>query len=213
MNINAVSFEEHGSGYNVTLRIWIGKKEAEDFNLQSLGPHMLRHLASNLEDSEGEDGETEVSPEAADDDSEIYLAKHARQNDTENADGSREGLEQDQEENEEKPTSVSRRRRRNKAADPTEMASSGVKTAGSRRKRKTESAKTATKSPSDEDEISDSDLSKAASLAAEDMDGDIDAVMEVLEEFGVSKVGDIAQNVRREFLNKLQEVKNNWISS
>ncbi len=222
MNVNAVSFEEHGAGYAVTIRMYLSKEEVVgDYRLEKLSFNLLKsHMM-----------ETEVSRETADNTENPTSAPSATAKGRrrgrpaapadakadETADGSAEGLKQDQESSEEeKPASVSRRRRRSKAADPIEKASTGAKSAASVRKRtrKAGAEVAETKSPSEEDEIFDSDLSKAASLAASDMDGDIDAVMKVLEEFGVSKVGDIAtQDVRREFLNKLQEVKNDWMNS
>lgn len=98
-----------------------------------------------------------------------------------------------------------KRGRRKKAVDPTPAQSAGTR---SRRRGKSGSPAAATnstrsgKKTSPSDDITDEDLTKAASQAAQVIGAP--AVMEVLEEFAVSKLGDLQGDQRQEFLDRMQ---------
>ena len=64
-------------------------------------------------------------------------------------------------------------------------------------------AETKSRSKKASGDIPDEDLSKAASTAAEDLGAP--AVMEVLEEFGVGIINELAGKQRAEFMVRLQE--------
>lgn len=84
---------------------------------------------------------------------------------------------------------------------PTEAAASTAG-ASSRRRVPATSAPPATTSRSD-DKISDADLARAASHAA--MKITPKAVMSILEQFGVEKTNDLKPEVRREFLDQVED--------
>lgn len=92
-----------------------------------------------------------------------------------------------------------RRRGKKAVENPTDTAPTVG--ASSRTRRKKTSASLA-KSPSDD--VSDEDLTKAASQAASVVGAP--AVMDVLEEFGAAQVSDLDQEQRREFLGKLKDL-------
>ena len=103
------------------------------------------------------------------------------------------------------PAQTGRRRKRGEAkpdANPTEPApTAGRRSSGAKRS----SASTA-KSPSKEvADINDEDLTKATSQAAQELGPD--AVMDVLEQFGVAEIRDLDQGQRAEFVTQLQEAR------
>ncbi len=88
------------------------------------------------------------------------------------------------------PPTPRRRRARTSSADATEKGVRG-------RRRKANSA-----SPSDE--LKDTDLSKAASALADATNPKV--VLDLLEEFGVAKVGELEGDARREFVKAAAEI-------
>ncbi len=103
------------------------------------------------------------------------------------------------------PSNGRRRKREEKPAEnPTEPASAGRR---SKRAKATSAASAKTKSPSKKRaaDISDEDLTKATSQAAQELSPG--AVMDVLEQFGVSEIRDLDQGQRKEFVALLQEAR------
>ncbi len=122
----------------------------------------------------------------------------------------RKAKEEKPEENPTEPAATAGRRSRRGKATGAETASASpsdpsetAKTAGRRSRRgKASGAKSAsTKSPSED--VSDEDLTRAASLAAKDLGSPL--VMDILEEFGAEQVRDLNQAQRAEFLTRLDD--------
>lgn len=90
-------------------------------------------------------------------------------------------------------------RRRRRSASDAQASSTTTETGASTGSRRTRT----TTSPSEDDEITDADLSKACSAAARVILPK--GVMEILGEFGVENSQSIAQKDRREFLDALKE--------
>ncbi len=105
--------------------------------------------------------------------------------------------------------SPSNGRRRKRGEKPAENPTDAAGAAGRRsRKKGAQSAATTstTKSPSKKRAgISDEDLTKATSQAAQELSPGV--VMDVLEQFGVSEIRDLDQGQRKEFVALLQEAR------
>ena len=92
-----------------------------------------------------------------------------------------------------------KRRRRAQAAEAPSTQPEPSKEGGRRTRRSKGTADTGSKKST----VSDEDLTKAASEAAAAL-GSTDAVMEVLEEFGVGLLNELAGEQRAEFITRLQ---------
>lgn len=146
MNVNGLQIEEHGAGYALTIRAWIGKEEANNGLSDDVTARFLEGLARLF----------------------VALAPGALAN------------------------AVPGRPAKSEEAKPEANLSPS---AASRRP--------APAAPSSS--TTDEDLTKAASLAARKFGPP--AVMELLEEFGVSRVGDLEGERRAEFVGRLKEMK------
>ncbi len=227
MELNGLQFERHGSGYAVTLRMHVGAKEPmglwiagqmaaslnfEAFEAADPGTDEVQDEAPPIDTKSRRKRSAKASNAAAGTDAgEEEKPRGRRQRgksagDTDDAAetkgrrrrGPAASTASDESATDEEPKAQTRRRRGKKAdAPPTSEAapSAGRRARGA-------SASTA-KSPSDDD-VSDEDLTRAASNAASKVGAP--AVMDVLEEFAAAQVSDLSQEQRPEFLVKLAEL-------
>lgn len=214
--VNAFSIEPHGSGYTVTIRAWFGAAEVPESWVDSVldaNPVLRALVHGSVGDAEvvGEAESRDTAPEPAAEErptrrrqatastSETTTAEEpalARRRRASAASTSTEPTEE----------APARRRRRTspaegeQSADPTESAP----TAG-RRSRRASAGDTAQTAKSPSSDVTDEDLVKGASDAAQAIGPA--RVMEILEEFGVGTVNELTGEARQEFLVQLDAAR------
>lgn len=221
MKINGFQVEEHGEGYSVTIRLHIGREELPETLISEPLDAIIKLLAGDTV-APAEDkpkprrrSKPEDTPDTKPEDAPAAKTRR-RSKKTE------EAKTAPAEEAKTAPTGRRARRLASGASnaqpkeaeksevDPTDTPapSETAKTAGKRSRRaKPSGAKPAStkKSRSKKDDVSDEDLTKAASQAAALLGPP--AVMDVLDEFAVEEVRDLSQEQRKEFMAKLDDAK------
>jgi hypothetical protein len=218
VEFNAMQVEKHGSGFSVTLRVWVPANdmpsEYEDV-LACISHMMARQADTGLAEGAGtvsRDTAAEENPtprrrgRPRKDDTEATAsgpesttaeeAAPARRRRASSASTSTEPTE---------ARSASGRRRRRGAAPEGEQSASPTESApsaGRRRGRTSGSAASSAETTSPSSDVTDEDLTKAASQAVPVLGPE--RIIEILEEFGVSTVGALTGESRQEFLNQLQ---------
>lgn len=216
MDINGYQVEEHGSGYAVTLRLWVGKDEVAD--PMAFARNFLEGASYATAPAEKE---TEAEPAPA-------RGRGSRRREVDGGDESRDSQEDS--------TPKRGRGRRGTSADtPAPDAGGGdgedptAAPAGRRGRRGSQRGASATTSEPSTDagetapstsrgsrrgrskssepsvDVTDEDLAKAVSTAAAEVG--FEAVMELMEEFGVTRSGDMPAEVREEFLAQLNNLE------
>lgn len=194
MEVRGYGVEHSGAGFVVNIRVWVGTEEVEGVDLLA-APHTLLSLLGPAKVEETvEDADPEEKPQSV---------RRGRRRDAEP-----ESRDSDENPTEEPAPSVSRRGRRHIAAseDTSDAKDDAGETAPSRRGRRT-SRTTSTKSgsSSDAEEVTDEDITKAVSHAAERVGPDM--VMDLLSEFGVTKSVALDAEQRVEFLAQLDNLE------
>lgn len=215
MELNGIQIERHGEGYAVTLRLWMGRREAPGEDVGEVFAAFEEKAKVAFDGEHVPDEATEVGEEDPTQESEKPAASARGRSRRRTSKSTSDTVAPSAESSaEEKPTEGRRRRRRVSSREasggdenPTE---SSAGTAKSRQRRRTGSASTAesgsaTKSPSEKKTYKDADLSRAASEAAVVIGPS--GVMEVLQEFEVSKIGELKGDKRAEFVEALEARK------
>lgn len=186
MEINSVAIEEHGSGYLVTARFHVAKNEKPAIRDFLAGfADILKEVTSKTEEPEEEKGEVNERDQGRVRRSGGRAERVAsRRPSGENDSGGEASVE---------PRRGRGARSERGSRDETK-ADAPAGRASSRRRANPEEKETS--------KIKDSDLAKAASEAASVVGPAV--VTEVLEEFNVEKVYELAPEVRQEFLDVLK---------
>lgn len=233
MKVTGFQVEEHGSGYALTIRVNVGREELADdwvgnlFSRLQAGGDLFGQEEEDHEPTQasGDDegaaaGVSDSKPastrgrrrgrrDAVGGASDAPAEGGAESRDAPDVDaaaapagrrGRRSRVASEAAEAPAKPV----RRRGKKQEDKGDASPPSAPTAGRRSKKKGSSAELAkaAKSPS-KDDVSDEDLTKAASQAAASIGAP--AVMDILDEFGVDEVRSLNQDQRREFVAKLAD--------
>ena len=205
MKVNGFQVEEHSSGYHVTIRIQVGKEETVWIN-----DFMTRLQVG---------GDLFNDAPAADDDA-LERAKTAAKKGGGKGRraAQRDAVEKD-DDADEKPKAEGRRAagkggsKGRRGKDPTgttrKRGNSSAKGAGGGKGRRSHRAASSTKDQAEDasspSEVSDEDLTKASSQAAQVIGPP--AVITILEEFGVATVGDLEGDQRTEFIERVNEAR------
>lgn len=194
MKLNGLQIEEHGSGFALTLRVHVGREEFRDGMSDDVTDDAVGIFTTVVHSTIAFSKKTTLVRESADE---------QKLDETGTSENKRP---------EEPSTPGSRRRQRAKAkgsreteADPTGAPAAERK--GQRRKKGSSSSASTQKekagASSTKSELTDEDLSKAASEAAQSIGAP--KVMEILGEFKVEKVNQLKSKQRLEFKQRLDQ--------
>lgn len=218
MELNGIQVEQHGSGHAVTVRLWLGEEQAltTDDTMRLAAAIVGVRDGLTREVAIGEPTSSEPTPPVEDE-----TPKRGRGRRGKAADESRDSQRDNSTDNEAtedptaRPAGRRGRGRRSSSASVEPAASAGDAGEGEkstsrgrgRRKSTASSGGEQEKSSGDGGEtVSDEDLAKAVSAATERC-GDPSVALEVLTDFGVTRIGKLPQEVRGEFLAQLENIQ------